>query len=165
VALNAGTIGAAGVPTGWTPLASVTAQPNPKVYGYYKVATSSEPASYSWTTSSTTSGGGIARYSGAVGLDTSATSASGAAASSGSVPGVTTTTPNAMLVGCMSVNSSSVTLTSPTGMSQAIETGPRRFEFADGIQATAGASGAQTWTFSAAREWAGWLAALRPQAT
>jgi len=35
----------------------VTAQPNPKVYGYYKVATSSEPASYSWTTSSTTSGG------------------------------------------------------------------------------------------------------------
>ena len=165
VALNGGTIGAAGVPTGWTPLASVTAQPNPKVYGYYKVATSSEPASYSWTTSSTTSGGSIARYSGAGGLDTSATSASGAAASSGSVPGVTTTTPNAMLVGCMSVNSSSVTLTSPTGMSQAIETGPRRFEFADGIQAAAGASGAQTWTFSAAREWAGWLAALRPQAT
>jgi hypothetical protein len=163
VSLNGGSIGAAGVPAGWTPLASVTALANPKVYGYYKVATSSEPASYSWTTSSTTSGGSITRYSGASGLDTSATSASGAAASSGSVPGVTTTAPNAMLVGCMSVNSSSVTLTSPTGMSQAIETGARRFEFADGIQATAGASGAKTWTFSAAREWAGWLAALRPK--
>jgi myo-inositol-hexaphosphate 3-phosphohydrolase len=165
VSLNGGSIGAA--PAGWTPLASVTALANPKVYGYSKVATSSEPASYSWTTSSTTSGGSITRYSGASGLDTSATSAtsppSGPAASSGSVPGVTTTTPNAMLVGCMSVNSSSVTLTSPTGMSQAIETGARRFEFADGIQATAGASGAKTWTFSAAREWAGWLAALRPE--
>jgi hypothetical protein len=162
VSLNGGSIGAA--PAGWTPLASVTALANPKVYGYSKVATSSEPASYSWTTSSTTSGGSITRYSGASGLDTSATSDSGPAASSGSVPGVTTTTDNAMLVGCMSVNSSSVTLTSPTGMSQAIETGARRFEFADGIQATAGASGAKTWTFSAAREWAGWLAALRPEA-
>jgi hypothetical protein len=158
--------GSAGAPAGWTPLASVTAPSNnPSVFGYLKVATSSEPASYSWTTSSTTSGGSITRYSGASGLDTSATSASGTLASSGSVdPGVTTTTPNAMLVGCMSVNSSSVTLTSPTGMSQAIETGARRFEFADGIQATAGASGAKTWTFSAAREWAGWLAALRPEA-
>jgi len=164
ISLNAGTIGAAGVPAGWTSLASVTARANPKVYGYYKVATSSEPASYSWTTSSAASGGSITRYSGASGLDTSPESASGPAASSGSVPQVTTATSNTMLVGCMSVNSSSVTLTSPTGMSQAVETGDRRFEFADGIQATAGASGAKTWTFSAAREWAGWLAALRPKA-
>jgi hypothetical protein len=166
VSLSGGSIGSSGVPSGWTLLADVTGQPfNPRVYGYYKVATSSEPASYSWTTSSTASGGSITRYSGASGVDTAATLAfSSVAASSGSVPGVTTTTPNAMLVGCMSVNSSSVTLTSPTGMSQAIETGARKFEFADGIQATAGASGAKTWTFSAAREWAGWLAALRPNA-
>ena len=142
ISLSGGTIGAAGVPAGWTPLASVTAVANPRVYGYYKVATSSEPASYSWTTSSTSSGGSITRYSGASGLDTPAKSASGAAASSGSVPEVTTTTQNAMLVGCMSVNSSSATLTSPNGMSQVVETGARKFEFADGIQATSGASGA-----------------------
>jgi hypothetical protein len=165
ISLNGGTIGAAGIPAGWTPVASVTAVANPKVYGYYKVTTSSEPASYSWTTSSTTSGGSITRYSGASGLDTSAKSASGAAASSGSVPEVTTTTPKAMLVGCMSVNSTSATLTSPAGMSQAVETGNRRFEFADGIQATAGGSGTKTWTFSAARDWAGWLTALRPKTT
>jgi hypothetical protein len=165
ISLNGGTIGAAGVPAGWTPVASVTAVANPKVYGYYKVATSSEPASYSWTTSATTSGGAITRYSGASGLDTSAKSASGAAASSGSVPEVTTATPKAMLVGCMSVNSTSATLTSPAGMSQAVEAGNRRFEFADGIQATAGGSGTKTWTFSAARDWAGWLAALRPKTT
>jgi myo-inositol-hexaphosphate 3-phosphohydrolase len=164
VSLTGGTIATSGVPAGWTVLASVTNIANPKVYGYYKVATGTEPADYAWTTSSTTSGGGIARYSGASGPDTAATSGSGAAASSGTIPAVATTAANAMLVGCMSVNSSSVTLTSPAGMSQAVETGARRFEVADGIQAAAGPSGAKTWNFSAAREWAGWLVALRPKA-
>ena len=164
LSLNGGSIAATGAPAGWTRLAAVTTIANPKVYGYYKVATGSEPASYSWTTTSTTSGGGIARYSGASGIDAAATSSSGAAASSGTIPAVTSTTANAMLVGCMSVNSSSVTLTSPAGMAQAIETGERRFEVADGIQAIAGPSGAKTWTFSAARAWAGWLVALRPKA-
>ncbi|WP_307609192.1 phytase [Pseudarthrobacter sp. W1I19] len=163
LALNGGTVAATGVPAGWTRIAAVTAIANPKVYGYFKVATASEPASYSWMTTSTTSGAGIARYSGASGLDGVATSASGAAASSGTVPAVTTTAANAMLVGCVSVNSSSVTLTSPAGMSQAVEAGARRFEVADGIQATAGPSGAKTWAFSAAREWAGWMVALRPK--
>jgi hypothetical protein len=163
LSLNGGSIGSAGVPAGWTPLASLTSLANPKVYGYYKVATSTEPADYPWTTSSVTSGGVIARYSGATGLDTTATSASGAAAASGTVGQVTTTTANAMLVGCMSVNSSSVTLSSPAGMTQVVETGDRRFELADGLQPTAGPSGTKTWTFSAAREWAGWLVALRPR--
>ena len=79
LSLNGGSITATGAPAGWTRLAAVTTISNPKVYGYYKVATASESASYSWTTTSTTSGGGIARYSGASGLDTAATSASGAA--------------------------------------------------------------------------------------
>ena len=163
LSLNGGSITTTGAPAGWTRLAAVTTIANPKVYGYYKVATASESASYSWTTTSTTSGGGIARYSGAAGLDTAATTASGAATSSGTVPAVTSTTAKAMLVGCMSVNSGSVSLTSPAGMAQAVETGARRFEVADGIQANAGPSGAKTWTFSAAREWAGWLVALRPK--
>lgn len=163
LALNGGSVTATGVPAGWIRLAAVTTISNPKVYGYYKVATASESAGYSWTTTSTTSGGGIARYSGASGLDTAATSAAGAAASSGTVPGVTSTTANAMLVGCMSVNSSSASLNPPGGMAQAVEAGARRFEVADGIQAIAGPSGAKTWTFSAAREWAGWLVALRPK--
>ncbi|MBD1542923.1 phytase [Arthrobacter sp. IA7] len=163
LSLNGGSVATTGVPAGWTRLAAVTAIANPKVYGYYKVATGSEPASYAWATTSTASGGGIARYSGASGLDTAATSASGAAASSGTVPAVTSTTANAMLVGCMSVNSSSVTLTPPAGMAQAVETGARRFEVADGIQASPGPSGAKTWRFSSAREWVGWLVALRPK--
>ncbi|MGC0236699.1 hypothetical protein [Arthrobacter sp. SD76] len=164
VALNGGSISLTGAPAGWTRIASVTSVANPKVYGYYKVATASEPTGYSWTTTSTTSGGAIARYSGASGPDATATTAAGGAASSGTVPSVTTTTANAMLVGCMSVNSSSVTLNSPAGMVQAVEAGARRFEVADGVQAAAGASGAKTWSFSSAREWAGWLVPLRPKA-
>ena len=73
------------------------------------------------------------------------------------------TTANAMLVGCMGVNSSSATLSSPAGMTEIAETGARRFELADGLQPTAGPSGTKTWTFSSAREWAGWLVALRPR--
>ena len=163
VALNGGSIGSAGGPSGWTLLASQTSLANPKVYGYFKVATGTEPADYAWTTSSTTSGGVISRYSGAAGLDTTASAASGAAALSGTVGQVTTTTANAMLVGCMSVNSSSATLSSPAGMTEVAETGTRRLEVADGIQPTAGPSGNKTWTFSASREWAGWLVALRPR--
>jgi hypothetical protein len=163
VTLNGGSMRTEGVPAGWSPLASLTSLANPKVYGYFKVATSDEPTEYVWTTTSTTGGGAVARYSGAAGLDTAAASASGAAASSGTVGSVTTTTANAMLVGCMGVNSSSATLSSPAGMTEIVETGARRFELADGLQPTAGPSGTKTWAFSSAREWAGWLVALRPR--
>src|SRR6185436_6416117 len=101
VTLNGGSVRSAGVPAGWSPLASLTSLANPIVYGYFKVATSNEPTEYAWTTTSTTGGGAVARYSGAAGLDAPATSASGAAASSGTVGPVTTTAANAMLVGCM----------------------------------------------------------------
>ena len=57
LSLNGGSITTTGAPAGWTRLAAVTTIANPKVYGYYKVATASESASYSWTTTSTTSGG------------------------------------------------------------------------------------------------------------
>jgi hypothetical protein len=161
VALTGGSISAA--PTGWTLMPGTPpAVSNPRVYGYYKVASGAEPTDYRWTASSA-GGGAIARYSGALGLDTTVVPASGAAAASGTVGQVTTTTANAMLVGCMGVNSGSVTLSSPSGMAEVAETGARRFELADGLQPTAGPSGAKTWTFSSSREWGGWLLALRPR--
>lgn len=168
LALNGGQVASGGVPAGWSPIASNVAISNPHVFGYVKVAGSAEPADYRWTLSSSlTSGAGIARYSGvsaSTPLDTTATSASGAATSTPAVPGVTTTTAGAMLVSCMAMNSSSTTNTiaSPAGMTQAWDIGGKRHEVADGVQAAAGASGAKSWTFSAAREWAGWLGALRP---
>ena len=169
LALNGGGVAASGAPSGWTLLASVTAIANPHVFGYYRVVGASEPASYSWTlTSAVATGGGIARYTGVNGtapLAATVSTATGAAATSGAVPGVTTATANAMLVGCMGVNSSptTVTITSPADMTQAWDIGGKRHELADGLQATAGASGSKTWTFNASRTWAGWLTALRPQ--
>jgi hypothetical protein len=169
LALNAGNIAATGAPPGWTPIATVTVISNPHVFGYYKVAGALEPISYSWTLAgAVASGAGIARYSGVDNtspLDAAASTASGASSTSGTVAGVTTATPNAMLVGCMAINSGStaVTIGTPTGMSQAWDIGGKRHELANGPQATAGASGPKTWTFSSGREWAGWLTALRPQ--
>jgi hypothetical protein len=155
-----------GAPAGWTKGAGVTTVANPRVYGYYKVAQASEPASYRWTFSSAvTSGGGIVRYTGAAGLDGSASTASGASSTSGTVPGVTTSAADDMLVGCMGINSgaTSVTITGPGGMSEAWDVGGKRNELDDGLQPAAGPSGSRTWTFSAGRAWAGWLAALSPR--
>jgi PKD repeat protein len=166
LALNGSSIPASGVPSGWSLISSVTSSSNPRIYGYYKIATAAEPTAYHWAfTSSVTSGGGIARYSGASGLDGPASKAAGASATSGTVPGVTTTTANAMVVGCMGVNSSATTLTisSPVGMTEAWDVGGKRHELADGLQSLGGPTGDKTWTFSAGREWAGWLVALRPR--
>jgi myo-inositol-hexaphosphate 3-phosphohydrolase len=168
LAVNGGTVTSSGVPTGWRPLASVTAISNPHVFGYYKVVAGTEPASSTWTMSGAVlNGAGIARYSG---VDTSSplaattSTATGASATSAVLPGITTQADNAMLVGCLGVNSSStgVTLTSPTGMTQAWDIGGKRHELADSTQPTAGPTGAKTWTLSSARESAGWLTALRP---
>jgi PKD repeat protein len=166
LALNGSSVASTGAPTGWTKFAGVTTISNPRVYGYYKVAGASEPASYRWGfSSSITSAGGIARYTGAAGLDGTASTAAGASATSGTVPGVTTSAANAMLVGCMGINSGATTITiaGPAGMSEAWDLGGKRNELDDALQATAGASGSKTWTFSAGREWAGWLAALTPR--
>jgi hypothetical protein len=166
LALNGGSVASTGAPAGWTKFAGVTTVANPHVYGYYKVAGASEPASYRWGfSSSITSAGGIARYTGAAGLDGTASTAAGASATSGTVPGVTTSAANAMLVGCMGINSGATTITisGPAGMSEAWDLGGKRNELDDAVKAAAGASGSKTWTFSAGREWAGWLVALSPR--
>jgi hypothetical protein len=149
---------------GWTRIAGVTSAGNPRVFGFVKVASGSEPASYGWgLTASTTGAGGIARFGGASGVDGAAsTAASSTAAASGTIPGVTTTAANAQVLGCTGVNSSSTSITPPAGLTEAWDLGARRSEFADGVQQAAGPSGAKTFTFSASRAWAGWLVALRP---
>ena len=168
MALNTRRVVTGGVPPGWQPIAEVTSIPNPHVYGYYKVAGGPEPADYTWLLSSPTqNSGGIARYSGVDNespLDAVASSASKTVATAGTVPGVTTTTSRAMLIGCMGVNSSTdaVAFAAPAGMVDVWDLGGKRHELAEGLQAAAGPTGDKTWTFRARREWAGWLAALRP---
>jgi hypothetical protein len=168
LALNTRRVVAGGTPADWKPIASVTSIPNPHVFGYYKVAGDAEPPDYTWLLSSAAqNSGGIARYSGvdnASPIDVVVSNASTAIASAGTIPGVTTTTPTAMLVGCMGVNSSTpaVSFATPAGMVDVWDLGGKRHEFAEGLQAAAGPTGDKTWTFRARREWAGWLAALRP---
>lgn len=166
LALNGSKVDSAGVPAGWSLIAAVTSVSNPRVFGYYRVAGASEPASYSWTlSSSVANSGGMARYSGVSGsgpLDAPVSAGFGAATTSPTLTGVTTASPNAMLVGCMGANSSNVGITGPAGMSTLWDLGGKREQADDAIQAAAGPSGAKTWTFAAAREWAGWLVALRP---
>jgi hypothetical protein len=165
LALNGGAV--TGAPSGWSLLAAATAQPNPKVYGYYHVAGPSDPPTYTWTLAgAVANGAGIARYGGvATGnpIDGAVSVATGAASTSAAVPGVTTAAAGSMLVGCMAINSSatSVTITSPPGMSEAWDVGGKRQELADQTLTIAGPSGSRTWVFNASRAWAGWLVALR----
>src|SRR5439155_26309647 len=127
-----------GVPSGWTLITAVTSIPNPPMFAYYRVAGAGEPASYTWTlSSSVTSSSGIARYSGVSNttpLDApAATAASSAAVSSLSVSGVTTTRPGAMLIGAAAINSSVATvgITGPAGMSERWDLGGKRQEYDD----------------------------------
>jgi len=48
-------------------------------------------------------------------------------------------------------------------MSQVWDLAGTQNEFDDAGQATPGPTGTRTWTFTHARDWAGWLAALRPR--
>lgn len=168
IASNGSKIGTA--PAGWTQLASVITGTSTRAFGYYHVAGTSEPASYSWKlNSSVASSAGIARYSGvdqASPIDGTVSTANsgGVISKTGTVPGVTTSIANAMLVGCMSVDSSatSLTITPPAGFAEAWNLAGKRQEYADDVQPTAGPSGAQAWTFSGSRDWTGWLAALKP---
>jgi PKD repeat protein len=166
VALNGGTVN--GVPSGWAPIAAVTSISNPHVYGYYKVAGASEPSATWNLSASVANGGGIARYSGVSNVSpldsTPSTGASATAVTAASVPGVTTATADAMLVGCVGINSSNaaVTIATPPGMTEAWDVAGKRNELSDALQASAGPSGTKTWTLNSVREFAGWLAALRP---
>ena len=168
MALNTRRVLAGGTPPDWMPIASETSIPNPHVFGYYKVAGDSEPDNYTWLLSAAAqSSGGIARYSGVdtnSPIDAVSTSASRTQVTAGTIAGVTTTTPTTMIVGCMGVNSSTpaVEVASPQGMAGAWDLGGKRHGLADGLQAAPGPSGDKTWTFRLRREWAGWLAALRP---
>jgi len=167
IATNGGGVASSGVPPGWSPIAAAAGVANPHVFGYVHVVGSSEPGSWTWTLSgAVANSGGIARYSGVNSsnpIDNGAQTAAGSLASSATLPGITTFTPTTMLVGCVGVNSSNATflISSPTGFTEAWDIAGKRHELADGVQAAVGATGPRTWTFSSARDWAGWLVALR----
>ena len=142
------------------------------VFAYYRVVGSSDPATYTWTLSTAVKwGGGTTAYRGvdnATPLDSAVATAVNTSytATSIAVGSVTAASNGAMLIGGLGFDSSNPAATPPTGWTERWEaTGGQIAEQADRTQATAGATGTTTWTFSTAKAVAAWRAALNPGGT
>lgn len=143
-------------PAGWTLIQEVvqTAGTGSRVATYYRVATASEPASYTWTLSGGHNGaaGGIVSYSGVDPVSPIDVSAGTPTASSRfhTAPSLTTTVGGSMLVTVHAYASAS-TWTPPTGMSERVDIASGAanaagvtLEMNDLLLAAAGATGART---------------------
>jgi hypothetical protein len=85
-------------------------------------------------------------------------------ATSITVPSVTTSRDGARLIGGVGFDAATPGATAPTGWTERWEAANGQIaEQADRAQATAGASGTATWTFSAAKAAGAWRTALRPE--
>ncbi|HEY8699878.1 MAG TPA: PKD domain-containing protein [Arthrobacter sp.] len=160
------------VPAGWTPVVNgLAVGSGARVFVYYHVVGSADPASYTWTPSTAVKwGGGITAYRGVnqatpldsavvTGADTSYTATSITLAS------ITTASSGAMLIGGIGFDSSTPAASPPSGWTERWEAaGGQIAEEADKTQAAAGASGTATWSFSTAKGVAAWRTALKPAA-
>ncbi len=145
-------------PAGWALVRRMDNGASNSLAIYGKVATASEPASYSWTFSASTgSAGGIRSFSG---VDMTApidieNGVSTASALNHAAPSVTTTSTNDMIVTSHGF-ASSATWTTPAGMTEAFDVASNAVPDGFGIsvagshavQAAAGATGAKTATAS-----------------
>ncbi|MEE9095432.1 PKD domain-containing protein [Pseudarthrobacter phenanthrenivorans] len=165
----------ASVPAGWTAMVNglsinSTSTSGARVYVYYHVVGSSDPASYAWTLSAAAKwGGGITGYRGVnntTPLDAPVVTALDATynATSITAPSTTTASNGAMVIGGVGCDCASPMVSAPpSGWTQRWQAaGGQIAELADKMQATAGATGTATWTLSAARAIAAWQAALKP---
>jgi Domain of unknown function (DUF1929)/Bacterial Ig domain len=138
---------------------------------YVKVASTSEPASFTWTLSAAKqAAGGIAAFTGVDTTNPVDASAGqvNASATSLTAPSVTTTVPDTMLVAFYGV-APLTQLSPPAGMTERWEvpspagaTYPLVSESASGVQPAAGATGVRTATAAKAVRSIGQLVALRP---
>lgn len=150
-------------PPGWTLIANTpqTAINPSRTITYYRVATASEPASYTWTLGSgagMAGAGAIAAFSGvdtSVPIDASAATVT-ASSLSHTTPSITTTQNDGMLV-TAHVLASSVTFSTPAGMTNAAAVASLAVPNANGVSLTfnyearpnAGSTGTRTATASA----------------
>jgi hypothetical protein len=136
---------------------------------YYKVATGSEPSSYTWTfASSEVSGAGISAYSGVdttTPFDANATTLANAASTTVTATGLTTVTANAVIVMVAHIDPAD-TITAWSGaLTERWQVDGIRTGLADELRATAGATGNRTATVSVSNSSVGYLIALRPAST
>jgi hypothetical protein len=155
-------------PSGWNLIRRDDQSTNLAQALYYKVATSSEPSSYTWTFgTSHSASGGILDYTGvstSIPIDTSG----GQVGSSGTAvtaPSVTTTVANDMLADFSGIQALT-TFTAPSGMTKEYDSfnnsGSTDSSANDALQATAGSSGSFTATAGISSPWVGQLVALEP---
>jgi PKD repeat protein len=157
-------------PAGWTAIVTnLSISTGARVFAYYKVVGSADPSSYSWTLNTAAKwGGGVTAYRGvnnSTPLDSGVATAVNTTylATSIAAPSITTASNNAMLIGGVGFDSSSPAATAPSGWTERWEaTAAQIAEQADRLQATAGATGTATWTFSTAKAVAVWRTALKP---
>jgi hypothetical protein len=140
--------GAVTTPSGWTVVKTLT-QGTLRQATYYKVAGASEPASYSWSLSSSrVASGGIADYSGVnqtVPID--AIASAGGESGNAAVPSATTSAANDLVLAVASfATGTTVTPDASTIERFDVKSSSNTTSQADFAQATAGATSAKTMT-------------------
>ena len=165
---------ASSAPTGWTLLLTSNNGSSIGMAVYYRVASPSEPGSWTWNfAASARAAGAISAFRG---VDTSAPMAANSSQANPSsismtAPPVSPAGANAMLVGLYAGQNGSTTTTAPTGMTAAYDAatgaGPNGIMVASAyaIQVAAGNSGPQVATASAAVVSLGALVALKAAGT
>jgi hypothetical protein len=158
-------------PAGWTLVRSDQNGNAMKAVVYTKVATASEPASYTWTfASAQAAAGGITAWSGvstSTPIDAHGGQVNLTSSTTITAPSITTTTTNTMLVGFFGIGPAT-SLTPPAGMTERWDLSSTQGSFkatsgaASALQAAAGATGTRAATSQNAATNIGQLVALRP---
>lgn len=162
------------IPPGWRRMVDrlsvkSSATSGARVFAYYRVVSSREPARYTWRLNSSQRwGGGVTAYRG---VDTRRPLDTGVArkatttwsATSLKIRAITTRTPHALLISGVGVDSSSRLVKAPAGWSYRWQArGGQIAAQADRTQVSAGRTSTMTWRLTAGRAFAGWRTALRP---
>ena len=178
VSVKDGTSVAISAPSGWTLISRTDNGTDISVASYYKIASTSEPANYTWTfNTQTKAAGGITRYGGVDAthpIDVSL--GSSGKGKTATAPSVTTTAANEQVVAIFAMDwgMTSGYFNAPSGMTENYDitnapSGPST-AMDSGLQATTGASGQKISTINspAKHNWAAQTIALRtapPQST
>jgi Putative Ig domain len=172
-AVNIRTIRTISTPAGWTLIRTTTRTNNLRQAVYYRVATASQPASYTWTFSGTVTGtaGTILRYEGASTTSPIVTHSGRTNGSSTSIltSSISPNVSNTMLVGLFGIRNGA-TVNPPTGMLEQTEAAQRTgatttmvvLQASDQVRPQTGNTGTRTATASSAAVGVGQLLALRP---
>jgi hypothetical protein len=160
-----------GVPTGWTLIVGQAAQYQARFNCYYKIATASEPDSYTWRGDREQYVGVILRYTGhdpTNPINAYASASSSTANNSPVAPSVTTTVDGCLIIQAFGADDDDTPYTVPSPLTQRwneiSNTGNGTCGTAGGewVQTSAGNTGTATFTMNAPEEWAAITIAIAP---